>query len=45
MPVSILNLAKINGYTIDLEKESDSSGMEIMLKSPYNPVGMLTLMF
>lgn len=42
--VSIVNLAQINGYTIDLEKESDAGGMEIMLKSPYNPVGMLTFM-
>ncbi len=42
--VSIVNLAKINGYTIDLEKESDAGGMDIMLKSTYNPVGMLTFM-
>lgn len=42
--VSILNMAKINGYTIDLEKESDAGGMEIMLKSEYNPTGMLTFM-
>lgn len=42
--VGILNMAKINGYTIDLEKESDAAGMEIMLKSSYNPTGMLTFM-
>ena len=42
--VSILNMAKINGYTIELEKESDAGGMEIMLKSEYNPTGMLTFM-
>lgn len=42
--VNILQLAKLNGYTIDLEKDADAGGMELMLKSKYNPVGMLTFM-
>lgn len=42
--VNILQTAKLNGYTIDLEKDADAGGMELMLKSKYNPVGMLTFM-
>jgi hypothetical protein len=42
--VNILQTAKINGYTIDLEKDADAGGLQLMLKSKYNPVGMLTFM-
>ncbi|HEY3267412.1 MAG TPA: M48 family metalloprotease [Armatimonadota bacterium] len=42
--VNIANMAKINGYTVDLEKDADDGGMKTMLKSKFNPVGMLTFM-
>jgi predicted Zn-dependent protease len=42
--VNILQTAKLNGYTIDLEKDADAGGMDLMLKSKYNPVGMFTFM-
>jgi predicted Zn-dependent protease len=42
--VGILQTSKINGYTIDLEKDADAGGMKLLLKSKYNPVGMLTFM-
>lgn len=42
--VSVLQTSKINGYTIDLEKDADAGGLKLMLKSKYNPVGMLTFM-
>jgi predicted Zn-dependent protease len=42
--VNILGTAAINGYTVDLETEADRDGMDIMLKSRYNPVGMMTFM-
>lgn len=42
--VNILGTAAINGYTVDLETEADRDGMDIMLKSQYNPVGMMTFM-
>jgi Zn-dependent protease with chaperone function len=42
--VNVLQTSKINGYTIDLEKDADAGGLKLMLKSKYNPVGMLTFM-
>lgn len=42
--ISVLQTSKINGYTIDLEKDADAGGLKVMLKSKYNPVGMLTFM-
>ena len=42
--INILQASKINGYTIDLEKDADAGGLNLMLKSKYNAVGMLTFM-
>ncbi|HEY3411938.1 MAG TPA: M48 family metalloprotease [Armatimonadota bacterium] len=42
--IGVLQTSKINGYTIDLEKDADAGGMNLMLKSKYNAVGMLTFM-
>ena len=42
--ISILQTSKINGYTVDLEKDADAGGLALMLKSKYNGVGMLTFM-
>lgn len=42
--VGIIQTSKINGYTIELEKDADAGGLALMLKSKYNAVGMLTFM-
>ncbi len=42
--LSVLNTAKLNGYTVELEKEADAAGLKMITQSKYNPVGMLTFM-
>lgn len=41
---SALQTAVTNAYTIELEKEADSRGIEALWKAGYNPTAMLTLM-
>lgn len=41
---SALQTAMTNAYTIELEKEADSRGIEAMWNAGYNPTAMLTLM-
>ena len=41
---SALQTAIMGSYSIELEKEADSRGIEIMYKAGYNPAAMLTTM-
>ena len=38
-----LQVAVMGAYSIDLEKEADSEGIEALASAGYNPVGMITL--
>ncbi len=37
-------VAKLNSYGVEAEKDADQTGLRYMLKTHYNPVGMLTVM-
>lgn len=39
-----LQTALMNSYSIDLEKEADAMGIDVLRKSGYNPSAMLTMM-
>lgn len=36
--------ARLSGYSVKYETEADSAALEYILKTPYNPVGLLTFM-
>ncbi len=40
----LYSIAKLTGYGRDLEREADRVAMEMLLRTPYSPVGMLTFM-
>ncbi|MDR3280510.1 MAG: M48 family metalloprotease [Synergistaceae bacterium] len=40
---SVLQVAVMGAYSIDLEKEADSLGINALSRAGYNPVGMLTI--
>lgn len=40
----LVQMAKINAYTIEAEWDADNTAIEYMIKAKYNPVGMLTVM-
>lgn len=40
---SAIQTAAINSYSIDLEKEADAKGIDVMTKGGYNPAAMLTM--
>jgi Zn-dependent protease with chaperone function len=40
---NILQVAVMGAYSIDLEKEADSLGIDVLARAGYNPVGMLTI--
>ncbi len=42
--VNVLSSGVLSGYTRDLEKEADLTGLDYLTRTPYNPVGMLTLL-
>lgn len=39
-----LQTALMNSYSIDLEKEADAMGIDVLRKAGYNPAAMLTMM-
>lgn len=39
-----LQTAMMNSYTIDLEKEADAMGIDVLYRAGYNPAAMLTMM-
>lgn len=39
-----LQTALMNSYSIDLEKEADAMGIDVLYKAGYNPAAMLTMM-
>jgi hypothetical protein len=39
-----IQTAAINSYSIDLEKEADAKGIDLMRRAGFNPVAMLTMM-
>ncbi|MDR1137483.1 MAG: M48 family metalloprotease, partial [Synergistaceae bacterium] len=40
---NVLQVAVMGAYSIDLEKEADALGIDILARAGYNPVGMLTI--
>jgi predicted Zn-dependent protease len=40
----LYSIAKANGYGREAEKDADRTGLQYMLRTRYNPVGMLTVM-
>ncbi|MDR2779921.1 MAG: M48 family metallopeptidase [Synergistaceae bacterium] len=40
---NVLQVAIMGAYSIDLEKEADGLGIDILARAGYNPVGMLTV--
>jgi hypothetical protein len=40
---NVLQVAIMGAYSIDLEKEADALGIDILSRAGYNPVGMLTI--
>lgn len=44
MLASTLQTALMNSYSIDLEKEADARGIDVLYKAGYNPAAMLTTM-
>lgn len=42
--IALLNIAKVNGYGMQAEKDADAGAVRYMLAAGYNPVGMLTFM-
>ncbi len=44
MASSLYQIAILNGYSQQAESDSDSAAIDLMLKSGFNPVGMLTPM-
>jgi Zn-dependent protease with chaperone function len=40
---NVLQVAIMGAYSIDLEKEADALGIDILAQAGYNPVGMLTV--
>jgi Zn-dependent protease with chaperone function len=43
MAASVLQVAVMGAYSIDIEKEADSLGIDALTHAGYNPVGMLTI--
>lgn len=44
MGARFVQLARLNGYSRQAEEDADLTGLSLLLKSHYNPVGMLTFM-
>jgi predicted Zn-dependent protease len=44
MLTQVVTLARVNGFGMKFETEADHYAVEYLSKSPYNPVGVLTLM-
>lgn len=42
--VSLVNQAFLSGWSVQAETSADYGGLQYMMRSPYNPVGMLTFM-
>lgn len=42
--LALLNIAKLNGYGMQAERDSDAGAVRYMMESGYNPVGLLTFM-
>jgi Zn-dependent protease with chaperone function len=40
---NVLQVAIMGAYSIDLEKEADALGIDVLARAGYNPVGMLTI--
>lgn len=42
--IALLNIAKINGYGMQAERDADAGAVRYMMTAGYNPVGLLTFM-
>ena len=42
--IALLNIAKINGYGMQAERDADAGAVRYMIAAGYNPVGLLTFM-
>jgi predicted Zn-dependent protease len=42
--IQLLNIAKINGYGMQAERDADAGAVRYMMSAGYNPVGLLTFM-
>jgi hypothetical protein len=38
----LYTIAKMNGYGVEAEKDADHAAVYLLMKTPYNPVGLLT---
>lgn len=42
--IALLNIAKVNGYGMQAERDADAGAVRYMMAAGYNPVGLLTFM-
>lgn len=42
--INLYQIAKLNGYSMDAERDSDRAAVLYMKETPYNPVGLLTFL-
>lgn len=42
--LALLNIAKLNGYGMQAERDADAGAIRYMMEAGYNPVGLLTFM-
>lgn len=42
--ISLVNQAFLSGWSVQAEESADYGGLQYMMRSPYNPVGLLTFM-